>query len=227
MKPGFLWDSDEDGILKIFRAGHYDGTGSVFSYFTSGNMAPIYIFDLKKSLNWGWRHNHAFRCDPQESSYYCSDGNNADGLFADSSTQPGDPGQAADGEWHRYEFRLRMNTYSGGTWQSDGVLQFWYDGQMMFSVTDKRWITSGSDTSMGWNFIGIGGNAYNTYDDGASYGEQWYAIDDVVVSTTPIAADYVAGGGAVYQPSQPVEEDPAVEDPNPSLGPPSYLRVIR
>jgi len=186
MKPGFKWPTTEDGILKIFRVAHYDRSGSSFLFFSGGNSGPIYLFDLKKSSKWGWRHMHSFRCDPQESAYYCPDGDATDGLFETSSTLPSDQGQAADGNWHRYDFRFKMNSYSGGAWQADGVIQFWFDGDLKYSKANKKWVVSGTDTSIGWNTIGIGGNAYNNYSDSVNKSEQWYAFDDVVVSTTSL-----------------------------------------
>ena len=183
MKPGFVFDSNNDAMLKIFRIKHYDRIGSVFHAFTDGNEAPVYLFDLKKSVNWGWRHMHSFRCDPQESAYYCPDGDEHDQLFIDDTTDPHDTGQAADGQWHKYTFHVKINTHTSD-WNSDGVFEFWYDGELQYSIHDKKWIVSGNDYSLAWNSIGIGGNAYNNYANESTYSEQWYAIDDVCIATT-------------------------------------------
>lgn len=194
LKTPFIWRKDtifeagREDALKIFRVGHYDGTGSVFKFFTNGYTAPLYLFDLKNSHSWGWRQMHSYRCDPQSSNYYCSDSSD-DPYFGDSGTEPDDSGQPADGQWHRYTIRIKMNTNTSGTWNSDGVMQFWYDGVLLHSVINKRWIVSGEDTTIGWNIVGIGGNAYNSYSDASNYAEQWYAIDDFLVSTTPIVGE--------------------------------------
>jgi hypothetical protein len=65
-----------------------------------------------------------------------------------------------------------------------------------------HWKDGGSSAGIGWNTIHIGGNSDNAF---ANPGEQWYAIDDVVVSTTPIPADYVPGRGSAdtTRPSAP------------------------
>ncbi len=75
----------------------------------------------------------------------------------------------------------------------------------------------------------------NMFTDVENKGEQWYAIDDVVVSTTPIQEDYQLGEGGQEdpppQPETPVE--PATPEPeipaepvSPLPEPPGALRVI-
>ena len=183
MDPNFQWDTVNDAMLKIFRIKHYDGAGSTFLGFTSGNASPIYLFDLKNSINWGWRHSHSFRCDPQESDYYCPDGDEDNDLFLNSSTNPWDAGQPADGDWHKYTFHIKINTHTLD-WNQDGILEFWYDGILKYGIYNKRWIVSGNNYSLAWNSIGLGGNAYNNYADESAHSEQWYSIDDVCVTTT-------------------------------------------
>ena len=198
----FVWrkdtnyKQDAEDMLKIMYVAHFDNTGSLFSFFTNGNSAPIYQFDLKNSHDWGWRQMHSYRCDPQSTNYYCADPAD-DPYFGDSNTNPDDSGQPEDGQWHCYTFHLKMNTYvGGGSWNSDGVLEFWYDTDSktdipLFSITDKQWIVSGTDTSIGWNTFAIGGNAYNSYAAESTHSEQGYSIDDVVVSTGALGIEPV------------------------------------
>jgi hypothetical protein len=135
---------------------------------------------------------HAFRSDPQETCYSSPDGSASDESFGSGLNFNSD-GQMGDGNWHRLDFYIKMNTNLNGTWQSDGVLEFWYDGKLKYSIKTKKWICSGDDTTIGWNMVAIGGNAFNNYSDPANRDEQWYAIDDIVVSTTPIPDGYVIG----------------------------------
>jgi len=183
----FSWGTADENKIKIFRAYHYDGSGNVFAYFSGGNSAPIFIFDIQTGT-WGYRHISAFRCDPQETCYYCSTCG-----FPDQKIDmkwPGnanfdDAGQVGDGNWHCWEFHLKMNTKVGGIWQQNGIYQFWHDGELIVDKSDKVYM-AGGDTVQGWNIVAIGGNAYNKWTDPINHGEQWYAIDDFVVSTTYI-----------------------------------------
>lgn len=186
LQSGWIWSAKDNGQLKIFRVLHWDGIPEkdVFTYFSGGGSAPIYIFDLYKSLNYGWRHSHAFRCDTQETYYYCPDNPSVNNFLFDAKFT--DPGQLGDGNWHKLNFRIKMNTYTNGVWNADGILQFWYDDKLMYSITNKKWKLEGSDFSIGWNVVAIGGNAYNNYSDASTKSEQSYAIDDFVVSTMPI-----------------------------------------
>lgn len=181
MKPGWQWASNDDGQVKVFRAGHYDRSGNSFSYFSSGSSGPLYIFDLKNSINWGWRHSHSLRCDPQETDYYCG------GLYNEENAQyPGLPTfeqHLGDGTWHHLEIQLKTNTGSPGNWNQDGVVRYWYDGVEVWAVTDA-WFNRADAPGNGWNTVGIGGNQMNVFTDTTSGDEQWYVLDDVVVSTT-------------------------------------------
>lgn len=255
LKTSALQFQNDRSNLKLFRTSHFDKTNTtIFQAFSGGPRAPIYVYDLQTSTTYGVEQMHSYRCDPQASDYYCP---NSPAKAADSGTHfiigdvlkrmpetPSDAGAWGDTNWHRHDFRIKMNTYAGsGTWNADGILEFWFDGVLQKSTKNIKWINSGTDTSIGWNTIEFGGNAYNNFSDnwvtnknyvvgdkinysgymweciqnvtytnstrpsfstpiywkklGIVSGqkiEQWYAIDDVVVSTTPIPQDYVIGG---------------------------------
>ena len=195
LQPGWLMDDDEDGILKIFRVLHYDGTGNIFQFFSTGNSCPVYVIDWKLSPTWGWRHVHSFRCAPQDKYYYCNPDMDYDPRFSGDFNSPG---QLGDGEWHLIELHLKMNTppTSGTEWNRDGIFQFWFDSVLQTEKTDRQYIVEGP--AKGWNYIGIGGNQHNVFTDETSGDEQWYAIDDIVVSTEPIPGDYVIGGNQIH-----------------------------
>ena len=187
-QAGWQWPSNNDMLIKMFRAYHFDRSGSIYSFFSGGNSCPIVLWDFKHSNTYGTRGMNSFRGDPQETRYYMDGDSGSDYLLkaGDSAIEPTGTGMLADGLWHSLEFHIKMNTYNvgTGTWNSDGVYELWNDGELKFSRKNLLWKSTGSDPAIGWNTIAIGGNAYNSYTDPANHGEQWYAMDDVVVSTT-------------------------------------------
>lgn len=255
LKTSNLQFQNDRSNLKLFRTSHFDRTNTtIFQAFSGGPRAPIYVYDLQSSTTYGVEQMHSYRCYPQTTDYYCP---NSPAGQVDSTTHftiggvlkrmpetAADTGAWGDTNWHKHEFHIKMNTYAGGgAWNSDGMLEFWYDGVLQKSTKNIKWINSGTDASIGWNTVEFGGNAFNSFSDswvtGKSYIvgdrinfsgyvweciqnvtyssttkpsfssqinwkrigivqdqkiEQWYAIDDVVVSTTPIPKDYVIGG---------------------------------
>lgn len=188
---GWRWrrESDGSGIsnaqAKIVRVGHYfDGaSANIFNMFA--NNHPNMIYDW---CDIGYASS--YRCDPTTGTdwYYCANQNNA---YQKNDTQLTWGGGAQwDGNWHRYDFRFKFNTIG----QYDGVWEWWFDGNLVESKTNVSWIQSGSSAT-GLNYIMLGGNSNNALNTPPV--DQWMAFDDLVVSTTPIAADYIpAGGGA-------------------------------
>lgn len=88
-------------------------------------------------------------------------------------------GMIGDGEWHCWEFRLKMNTADG---VADGEQTVWMDGVKIRETTTIDWVTGEDPADRGWNYVWLGGNVHNDF-SGDRADEQWYAIDDVVVST--------------------------------------------
>ena len=252
-QSNWRWTQGDRSLIKVFRSTHFNRSGSIFQYFANGGSGPAMVSDLSNSSNatsqeWGVEQNTGFYCFPQQTEFYCPHspaGNKAnygtlyyktnapDGIVYPRSDDPHTPGLWADTNWHSFEYHLKMNTYAGnGSWNSDGVYEHWYDGVLQSSVKNIKWINSGTDTTIGWNTVELGGNANNSYletwiRDGHVYnvndtvvynaktyqciiahtsanddrnpgavkywkqiapyaggGEQWYAIDDVVASTT-------------------------------------------
>jgi len=189
-QAGWQWPSSDDMMIKMFRVGHFDKTGSAYAFFWSGNTAPLYLWDFKHSNTWGTRGMDSFRGDPQATRYNSGSPSDLDNDFllkaGDTSIEPNGAGMLADTQYHRLDFHVKMNTLSGTTWNSNGVLEFWYDGMLKSIKTNVKWKDTGSTEAIGWNMVGFGGNAYNTFSATENKLEQWYAIDDIVVSTTPI-----------------------------------------
>jgi len=199
-QAGWQFTTNDDMLIKLFRVGHYDKTGSMYTFFTGGNTAPISLFDYKFSNTYGIRAqaDGTYRCDPQASDYMCSGLSAGDILWpASASVLPTDSGQLADGQWHKMDFHFKMNTYSAGVWNTDGIYEFTYDGTTLVSRSNINWKRTGSTEANGWNVVSFGGNNHNQYAAESAHGEQYYAIDDVVVSTTAIPADYVIGNALV------------------------------
>jgi len=197
-QPG--WQSMNSAQSKIFRVTHWRSAGNIFQ--VANEHSPIYFWDWGQ---WGGKATYipAYRCEARpyatgpgvsgrSADYYC------DGLDKAHDFQKGDfqklwssggpTTKFADGAWHRYDFHVKMNDVGS----ANGVLEWWYDGTPVQSYTDIIWKEPTGLAATGWNNVWFGGNSNNAF--GANL-EQWYAIDDIVVSTTPIPANYVIKGG--------------------------------
>ena len=155
----FASDSDR-GQIKIFRILHYDGVGDRAKFFSSGYSAPIYIYDWEQS-NYGLRHDHAFRCDPQETGYFCTSpvilnplrsinrgdmsGNYSSDLTSlnpqlpdllNGGILPSDGtishNQLIGNQWHTLAFYFVLNSAAG---VQDGVFKHWFDGELIVSYS--------------------------------------------------------------------------------------------
>ncbi|MBI5742121.1 MAG: cadherin-like domain-containing protein [Nitrospirae bacterium] len=184
-QPGFQWfyTQDNNAMIKMVHVRHWDRVGSPFTAFNTGYSAPLYVFDSVQNP-YGFRHSHSHRCDPQENNYYCSI--NYDSSF-NYTGNPTYTNSLGDGMWHALEFHVKMNSAPG---VADGVIEFWADDNLQYSRADIRWMGNDSPGGLGWNVVGLGYNAYNSFAPASEKKEQWYAIDDVVISTSRI------GGGS-------------------------------
>ncbi|MFQ5900406.1 MAG: chitobiase/beta-hexosaminidase C-terminal domain-containing protein, partial [Thermodesulfobacteriota bacterium] len=104
-----------------------------------------------------------------------------------------EPGCPGDGQWHALEFYVKLNSACG---VADGEARFWYDGNEIGTTTDLAWGDVGCQSSprLKWNQVSFSGNNFNRYSNYTNGSEQWYAIDDVVISTAYIDPNYVIGG---------------------------------
>ena len=186
-QPDFkFWKAGQaQSLIKLFRIYHYDGTGSPFTFFTNGFSAPIYIMDVQRD-EYGTKSAHAIRIDPQETQY-----SSYLWPYQRFVGSPQFESSIGDGNWHTLSWQAKINSALDAT---DGVIKFWMDGVLQAEKTDIPFLKTGSNMSIGWNVVAIGGNSLNLFSDVANKAEQWYAIDDVVVSTTPIPVGYVIGG---------------------------------
>jgi hypothetical protein len=90
-----------------------------------------------------------------------------------------------DGNWHCFEGRWKLNTNGN----SDGILQFWFDGVLMNDAHNIPWVMGENPANRPFNRIQIGGNSVIEFN--SVNGEQWYSVDDIVVSTERIGCEPV------------------------------------
>ena len=112
-----------------------------------------------------------------------------------------------DGNWHTITMHAKLNSMIG---VNDGIYELIYDGCVLKYLNNMGWIGVNGNIDAGWNAFMLGGNVFNNYlgitnhvyQSGA---EQWYAIDDFVVSTSSIPDDYVIGSAVddLISPSAP------------------------
>jgi len=227
-QPDWIWATNPPPSMKMNHFTHYDGSGSYWTFFKSGNHWPIAVntFGIGEGYTDAALNAHVRK----QSCYYPNDGYDdwtGDGeIVANDFKRLGFPDDEEtttcthnvdckdwdevllDGNWHCLEYRLKGNTAEG---MHDGIWEMWVDGVKVYSLTHIPWADRGEDATgdnkcsdcltgvdppsgfQGWNMIMFGGNQYNRYYPSDSHAEQWYAIDDVVISTEYVGPDYVIG----------------------------------
>ena len=98
----------------------------------------------------------------------------------DACTEPDDTSYEAvfaDGEWHRFEVGMRMNSAPG---VADGELELYFDGCRLGLVTGIAYVEAGGDAGVtGFNGVSFGGNAQpNDWGPDGTDAETWQ-VDDV------------------------------------------------
>lgn len=53
------------------------------------------------------------------------------------------------GEWHQIDAYCKVNTYSGGSANADGVIRYWFNGELIYEQTDRRYTTT-DDNRIQW-----------------------------------------------------------------------------
>jgi len=209
-QKGWQFNTASDGYFKMFRVSRKGNLATNwFDEFTSGTRpVPQFIVQPKNSPAYGFRHEDPLRGYPDDGGAVwkgvCTDTTVWNGrkvcnfglekiedpyVYSNPMSSWTTYGELFDGSWHRVVYRLKMNTPGS----ANGILQMWIDGTQRTNATQLTWIGAGGK-AVGWNQFGLGGNGNNTF-NASKPSEQWYSIDDVVVSTTPIPDNYVIGGG--------------------------------
>lgn len=84
-------------------------------------------------------------------------------------------------EWTKVEFYLKINSAPD---VKDGVLMQWIDDSLVFNNKGIPWIRKSTVPIIeGWNGFAIGGNDFFNTVPNVERFEEWYAIDDISVST--------------------------------------------
>ncbi len=184
--PIFLWDyafSDNYGVRNslAFRGGPHgenyqmsndDVDGLPRELVNLGDMSANFTTDLEGATSEG----DAVIYDKSSGSTLQSSGTiSHEQIF-------GPPGT-----WTKIAFFVKMNSAPG---VQDGVFRQWIDDNLIMESDQIRWVDENSGNNMvEWNAVAIGGNDY-WINGGYSNNEQreeWYAIDDVVISTEILA----------------------------------------
>ncbi len=214
--PDYAWELTDINAHKLLHIRYWDKIESSFANFGIPGNVPIAIPGIKVDHDLGYPrlwYYVAFRC---EESYYCQGtpkytfdvGTDQDAVVIGNwNTTLG------DGNWHTIEFYFKTNTNNGEIFNADGEHRFWLDGNLIYETVNIPFSDNGSEVSprREWNWFSLGGNNNNRWitDCIGSECEQWYAIDDVIVSTTDIPDDYVIGGPDLTPPSVTTFEIPS------------------
>ncbi len=193
-QPGYQWQGGTVPQHKFYHIWSYQGSGPKYAYFGQGNEPGTSGGFLTYSGNIYYYGGYRGEVD-----YYLqgTPSYTANSPNATDQVDLGPVNTVIDGNWHCLEFYEKMNTNTGSTFHADGIHRFWLDGVMIFETTTIPWSSNGSVTSprRGFNAVAIGGNNNNLWTNSGV--EQWYAIDDIVISTDYIGPSYVIGGGGV------------------------------
>jgi len=187
------YDPDSEEYCEVSHSNPYHYFGGCFSNqpISSGGLA-----------NWDgtlffYAENRP-QCEDAECTNY-SDNGVVNWSLGSYPTWAQAAGGIFDGDWHTLELRIQSNTIIG---TADGVIELWYDGNKIdyasgYEGDDLYWDYVGASAIRGFRLFSIGGNNNNQFDTSCSDVadcEQWYAIDDVVISDEYIGTDYEIGG---------------------------------
>lgn len=184
-----------DWQIKLFHVQHSVYGSNPFTYFSgSGDNVPLTVGGLSS-----YSDNHLYfwfeaRCYGSTYAPYAAFNYDLGTISAQRSSG------LLDGAWHCIEIRQVRNSSIG---VADGSIQLWIDGTEKIKISGSPYANqiafnySGASELRGFRTVLIGGNNDNQWDLSSSTmesREQWYAVDDVVVSTTYVGTDYEIGG---------------------------------
>lgn len=215
-KSNFQFESDDSNppAHKIFRAQYNCGSGNPYAYRGQTNYDCQKPFVMSGFYVYGghlyFYFNAACEQDCLDSGSCCSPyswdgGSGWDSLdFVDMGTlttlRSVGTGHILDGNWHYMSFYVKANTNTGSTFHNDGVFTFRVDDQQVYTVTTFPYGQTGGDTSPRryFNLVGIGGNNSNRWTSSCSGTscEQWWTVDNMVISTDYKDSSYTIGGGS-------------------------------
>lgn len=194
---GWKWSNESSVMHKIYRVTHWEG-GSPYLFFSNGNQHPLSTGlltvwnDGKANISHMLNYRYEVTYYPDQASPKHSDRSRIayypGGSFSGAGPSFESQGQTGDNQWHLWEFHIKMNSSVGAT---DGVAEYFYDGQLILRVDDLAFSDNGAQASprKNWNYVTFGGNSFNHYAPLSEAAEQWYAIDDIIISTTPLLSN--------------------------------------
>lgn len=107
------------------------------------------------------------------------------------------------GTWTKIGFFVKINSAPG---VQDGVFRQWIDDELIVESNQIEWVGENSENKMvKWNAIAIGGNDYwvNGGYSNDQQREEWYAIDDLVISTDILANGDFSDSNEIQNKSNP------------------------
>lgn len=123
------------------------------------------------------------------------------GPFKWPESSPHIAGIQSDGQWHHYEYRVKMNSIPG--LPDNGIQEVWLDGVKKFSKNNMIFVLDGGSTDVGWNYVELFDNA-NILSHPASENITYpINIDNFVISTTYSGVDYMIGSSDIIAPNSP------------------------
>jgi len=183
-QPGFNANGTS-GDIKLFRITSWDGVTPRSKFFSGGNSAPIYLFHWSKN-SFGVRQQHAFRCDAQQTNYYCTNPEiknpprtiprgsgsmkaNFSNDVAQLTTKIPD---LVNGGYLPPSGNISHEQVYGEIWHTmefyvklnsapgaqDGILKAWLDGEPIVDMDGIPWIGNNGDMNAKWNNVTFGGN---------------------------------------------------------------------
>jgi chitinase len=180
------FELDPAGMFKLFHAQHWAGSATPWNYFERDtNNQPVAAGGIANYGGILFLYSSA-RCFTTYNCY--GDINWRLGTTAWAYANGG----VFDGNWHSIEMRYKRNSAIG---VANGLIEAWFDGvkkpyESGYAGNAIPFTNSGTDLR-GFRFISVGGNntAWNYGCTNMTACEQWWAIDDVVISTTYIGPD--------------------------------------
>lgn len=148
----------------------YDGFTAGLMFKSGGNVA-FYCYWPDQMLEQGGT-SFAWGVDNYPTDYFLPSSVNY-------SYASGDVSYCIPGKWHNITYRIVMNTInSAGTGNYDGILEGYFDGNLVGQVTHmlfRHTSSIGTDCMRMYSFFGGGDASYNTPKD------EWMRVDNVLI----------------------------------------------
>jgi hypothetical protein len=108
------------------------------------------------------------------------------------------PGPRYKGDWHLVESYFRLNSIVGGKGMKDGILRYWYDGNLIINHTNVV-LRTGAQSAMKFNQFQVA----PWIGDGSPVDQTFWVDDLIVASDRPAVPPSPPNGGSSGLPSAP------------------------